>query len=275
MRTPIAERQACQLISQLVCDRYGIQMRDGKEALIQARLGKRIRHLGLAGVAAYCDWLRQRDDPEEWTLVVDALTTNCTQFLREADHFSWMVEQAVPSAPKQNGRPFRVWSAACSSGEEACSIGMYLAEHGPAVPGWDWEVTASDISTKVLGRAKLGIYAGDSLNELPRPWLQKYFQKGLGQWEGYYRVKRIIADRIHFQQINLMADYSHPHNFQIIFLRNVMIYFDHASREQIVNRLCRFLAPQGYVLTGHSESLNGLNVPLRYLRPSIYQSTLP
>jgi chemotaxis protein methyltransferase CheR len=127
----------------------------------------------------------------------------------------------------------------------------------------------------VLGNARLGIYAEDRLKELPRPWLRKYFQKGVGKWEGHYRVKHIITDHIRFHRINLVADYSHPHPFQIVFLRNVMIYFDRESREQMVNRLCRFLAPQGYLLTGHSESLSGLNVPLRCLRPSIYQSTIP
>jgi chemotaxis protein methyltransferase CheR len=256
-------------------DRYGIQMRDGKEAMIQTRLGKRIRHYGLASLADYCDLLQNPGDPDEWSRVVDALTTNFTHFLREPDHFSWMVEHALPSAQKQNGKPFRVWSAACSSGEEAWSIGMYLAEHSLATRGWNWEVTATDISTQMLKKARLGIYSEDRLKELPPPWLRKYFQKGLGQWEGLYRVKRIIADRISFQQINLIGEYSLPHCFQVIFLRNVMIYFDRANREQIVSRLCRFLAPRGYLLTGHSESLNGLSVPLRCLRPSIYQSTNP
>ena len=113
------------------------------------------------------------------------------------------------------------------------------------------------------------------LKELPPNLVAQVLSARLGQWQGLYRVKRFIANRITFQQINLNGEYSLPHSFQVIFLRNVMIYFDRANREQMVSRLCRFLAPQGYLLTGHSESLNGLSVPLRCLRPSIYQSTIP
>jgi chemotaxis protein methyltransferase CheR len=273
-RSDTADKEASRYISELVFNRYGIQMRDGKEALIKARLGQRMRHHGLTSLPAYCQFLREQDDAEELTRVADALTTNFTHFLREPEHFHFLVEQALPAAWAGSGNPFRVWSAACSSGEEACSIGMHLDEHSPAFPGLEWQVTATDISTKVLGKARLGIYDEVQVKALPQPWLRKYFQKGVGRWEGQYRVKRSIADRIQFQQVNLVGDYSHPHSFAVVFLRNVMIYFDRAGQEQMVNQVCRFLAPQGYLLIGHSETLNGLNVPLRCLRPSIYQNTV-
>jgi chemotaxis protein methyltransferase CheR len=271
MKSAFADKQACRYISQLIHDCCGIQIHHSKEALIKSRLGKRIRHHGLTSLPAYCDFLRNQDDGQELTRVVDALTTHFTGFLREQDHFQFMIEHALPSSPKPPDGQFHVWSAASSSGEEAYTSAFYLAEHSEANPGCDWRVCASDVSAKVLDKARLGVYTQDRLRSLPRPWVRKYFQKGIGRWEGYFRVKRIIADHITFRQINLLADYTHPQPFQVIFLCNVLMYLHPATREQLVNRVCRFLAPKGHLLIGHSEDLNGLDVPLYSLRPSIYQ----
>jgi len=127
----------------------------------------------------------------------------------------------------------------------------------------------------VLEQAQLGIYPAERLGAIPRDWLCKYFQKGVGRWEGCCRVKSSITQRVSFRQINLIESYSHPHPFEIIFCRNVLIYFDRLTQEQLVQQLCRFLAPNGYLLIGHSESLNGMNLPLRCVRPSIYQRSTP
>jgi chemotaxis protein methyltransferase CheR len=126
----------------------------------------------------------------------------------------------------------------------------------------------------VLEQARLGIYPVEHLGAMPRDWLHKYFQKGVGRWDGFCRVKPSVTERVSFRQINLIEPYDHPHPFEVIFCRNVLIYFDRKTQEQLVNQLCRFLLPRGYLLIGHSESLNGLNVPLRCLRPSIYQRSL-
>lgn len=266
-----AEAKACRYIARLVYSRCRIQLRDGKDALIKARLGKRMRKHGFAGLAESCDFLRARGDEVEITGVIDALTTNFTNFLREKDHFKFLVEQALPSAPPSDRRTIRIWSAASSSGEEPYTIAFYLSEHCPPALGWDWRIAASDISTKVLEKARLGIYPVEQLGAIPRDWLHKYFQKGVGRWEGFCRVKSSITGRVSFRKINLVEPYDYPQPFDIIFCRNVLIYFDRHTQEQLVNQLCRFLAPTGYLLIGHSESLNGLNVPLRCLRPSIYQ----
>ncbi|MGD0815354.1 MAG: protein-glutamate O-methyltransferase CheR [Verrucomicrobiota bacterium] len=271
IKANIAEAEACQYIATLVYDRCRIRLHEGKDALIKARLGKRMRKHGFPGLPEYCDFLRTQADEEEFTKVIDALTTNFTNFLREAEHFKFLVEQALPSMPPKGRKDFRIWSAASSSGEEPFTIGLYLSDHYPPALGWDWRIIASDISTKVLEQARQGIYPTERLDAVPRPWLHKYFQKGLGRWEGCCRVKPSITERVSFQQINLIESYTHPQPFEVIFCRNVMIYFDRPTQEQLVNRLCRFLVPQGYLLIGHSESLNGLNVPLRCLRPSIYQ----
>jgi len=202
--------------------------------------------------------------------VVDALATNFTSFLREEDHFRFLVEKALPSLMSKGHKRFTVWSAACATGEEPFSIAFYLAESFPVQAGWDWRITASDISTKALDKAGQATYAEDRLLALPEDWLRRYFQKGFGQAEGLFRVKSHVRDRVHFAQINLMCPPSSA-PYEVIFCRNVMIYFDRPTQLQIVRQLCDRLVPQGYLFIGHSESLNGLDLPLRCLRPSYYQ----
>lgn len=268
--TRSSEASALTYISQLIYDRARIRLDEGKHALIKARLGKRIRHHGFDGLPEYCHFLQTSAGHEEFTLVIDALTTNFTNFMREPDHFKFLIDTALPAVLRAK-KSFRIWSAASSTGEEPYTIAFFLADHFPISAGWDWSIAASDLSTKVLEKARAAIYAEDRLGSIPREWLPRYFQRGVGNWSGHYRIKRALASRIAFQQINLIEDYSHPHPFEVIFCRNVMIYFDRPTQEQLVDRLCRFLAPNGYVIIGHSESLNGLNVPLRCVRPSIYQ----
>ena len=272
-RTPsaAAENEAYRYIIDLIYERCRIRLHQGKEALIKARLGKRMRHHGMPDLVAYCRFLRTEADEQEFTLVVDALTTNFTNFMREEDHFKCLVEQAIPSILPSGSKKIRVWSAASSSGEEAYTAAFYLSEHYPPANGWDWRITASDISTKVLAKAREAIYSEAHLQPLPREWLRKYCQRGTGSQEGFCRVKRTITERVDFLQINLIENYSHPHPFEVIFCRNVMIYFDRPTQERLVNQLCRFLVPRGYLFIGHSESLNGLNIPVRCLRPSVYQ----
>jgi chemotaxis protein methyltransferase CheR len=270
---PHSETRACQYIIDLIYERSGIRLHEGKEALIRARLGKRVRHLGLTGLAQYCEYLQTQGSDEEFVRVVDALTTNFTSFLREESHFKYLVEEALPSLAPNATTKIRIWSAASSSGEEPYSIALYLAEHFPTAQGWDWHVTASDISVRILEAAQAGIYSEERVSSLPKEWLRGYFQKGVGEWAGHYRVKKNLSGRVQFSQINLIDSYSHPHLFQVIFCRNVMIYFDRPTQERLIQHLARFLVPKGILLIGHSESLNGLNVPLQCLAPSIYRRT--
>lgn len=271
MRSNASENEACRYIIDLVYDRCRVKLHDGKEQLIRSRLGKRMRHLGLPSLVEYVDFLREQADEDEFTRVVDALTTNFTHFLREPDHFDYTIKHALPQMLAKGQKSFRIWSAACSSGEEPYSIAMYLAENYPPGLGWDWRITASDISTKVLALAKRGIYPEDRIANVPVDWRRRHFQRGVGEWEGQVRVKPDLAGRVSFRQVNLTDTYDHPCTFEIVYCRNVMIYFDRPTQEQLVNRLCRFLAPKGFLLIGHSESLNGLKVPVRCLKPSIYQ----
>ncbi len=264
------EEEACEFIISLVYERSRIRLHDGKYALIKARLGKRTRLHGCACLADYCDLVRGSGSEEEIGHVVDALTTNFTSFLREEDHFRFIVDQALPKLLGR-GRKFRVWSAACASGEEPYSLAFFLDTKYPLADGWDWEILATDISTRALEKGRAGVYAEDRLTGIPTEWLRRYFQRGDGSSEGLYRVKRQVRDRIAFRQANLLGLADFPERFEVVLCRNVMIYFDRSTQQQLVTTLGRFLVPGGYLLIGHSESLNGLPVPFRCLRPSYYQ----
>ena len=271
MQAITLEAEAFKYIIDLIYERCRIWLYSGKESLIRARLGKLMRAQGFRTLAEYCDFLRTRADEDEFTRVVDALTTNFTSFLREEDHFQFLVSQAIPQVLPSGKRSFRAWSAACSSGEEPYTMAFYLSEHFPPSQGWQWQITASDISTKVLHAARQGVYTDERVRCIPPEWLRRYFQKGVGKWAGHYRIKPSLARHVEFHQINLIESYEHRHVYETIFCRNVMIYFDRATQEQLINQLCRFLVPRGYLLIGHSESLAGLRAPLRCLRPSLYQ----
>jgi chemotaxis protein methyltransferase CheR len=268
-----SDAEAFQYIIDTIYERSGIRLHEGKESLIQARLGKRLRQLEIQTLSEYCDLLRTGNADQEFEYLVNALTTNFTSFLREKDHFAFLINHALPEVLPASEKRFHIWSAACSSGEEPFTLAFYLSEHYPAISGWEWKITASDISTKVLNAAKSGLYAEDRISSLPPEWRRKYFQKGIGKWAGHVRVKRTVAEHIEFRQINLIGSYDHPHSFPVIFCRNVMIYFDRPTQERLVNQMCRHLSPKGFLLIGHSESLNGLQLPLRCIRPSIYQKT--
>lgn len=231
-----------------------------------------MRRLGLASLEDYVHFLQTQADDEEYTRVVDALTTNFTEFLRERDHFEFLIKTALPNALKPGQSKFRVWSAACSSGEEPCTLAMYLSEHYPVSEGWDWSILATDISTRVLSIASQGVYPMDRVKSLPLEWLHKYFDNGYGASAGLVRFKPELARRIEFRQLNLTESFKCEYQFEVIFCRNVMIYFDRMTQEQVVGRLCGVLVERGYLFTGHSESLNGFTVPLNTIRPSIYQN---
>lgn len=262
---------AFEYIIALIYERARIRLHEGKHELIRARLSKRMRELGIGTLTQYCEYLRSSGDNEEVTHAVDALTTNFTHFLRGEDHFRFLVQKALPEVLGGHPRSFHIWSAACATGEEPLSIAMYLAEHYPPANGWDWRISATDVSTRALKKAGQGVYEGEKIRALPEEWLRRYFQKGVRSWEGFFRIKREIAERVAYQQINLLSSYQWKENFEVIFCRNVMIYFDRGTQEQLVKRLTRFLIPKGFLVIGQSESLNGINAGLRCLKPSIYQ----
>jgi chemotaxis protein methyltransferase CheR len=204
--------------------------------------------------------------PDEVQTAVDLLTTNETYFFREIKHFEFLREQAL--AARQRGQAFRVWSAASSSGEEAYSIAMVLAESMGSTP---WEVVGTDISTRMVHDARRALYAMDRARHVPDDFLRKYCRKGIDQYTGKLLIDRSLRNRVRFVHANLNAPLPEIGRFDVIFLRNVMIYFNNETKQQVVNRVASLLKSDGYFLVGHSESLNDVTQAVRSVAPAIYR----
>ena len=243
----------------------GINLSEQKKALIVGRLAARLRHHGLESYGQYFDLLQSGTQPEV-QIAVDLLTTNETHFFREPKHFDFLREKILPGHP--TGRPFRVWSAASSTGEEPYSIAMTLADSLGDAP---WEVIASDLSSRVLARAETGHYAIARTKTIPRAYLQRYCLKGVASQEGTFLIDPRLRGRVRFMQANLVAPLPQLREFDVIFLRNVMIYFDTPTKRQVVSRMLPHLAHGGHIIVGHSESLNGVSDAVKSVQPSIYR----
>lgn len=265
-----------EVIRQMVYDLSRINLGTDKLELVAARLGKRLRALQLDSYRAYIQYLRSPSGRAELQNLVDVISTNHTYFFREPQHFQFLENHVIPDylqnhQRKGNGR-LRVWSSASSSGEEPYSIAMCLETQRSAQARLDWELDASDISTQILASARKGVYTEERLSGVALETKRRYFQKGVGPYSGYYRVKSDLRDKISWHQLNLF-DPSWPFSepFHVIFCRNVMIYFDRPSQEELVGRMSRLLVPGGYLMIGHSESLSGVRHSLKSLAPAIYR----
>jgi chemotaxis protein methyltransferase CheR len=245
----------------------GISLADSKKVLLAGRLGRRLRHLNLPSFGDYFRLVSSGDEADELQTMVDLLTTNETYFFREEAHFDFLAKTIVANHPPAT--PFNVWSAASSTGEEIYTISFVLAD----TLGIDaqWSVTGSDISTAVLATAQRGLYWLDRTRGLPQSYLRKYCLKGVRSQEGGFMIAPEIKRHTRFQQVNLNRTLPALGKFHVIFLRNVMIYFDAETKRQVVARLVEQLHPGGYFIVGHSESLNGLTESLRAVKPTIYQ----
>ena len=261
-----------QKIADLVYQKSGIALRDGKGALVIARLQKRLRHGGFASFAAYLAFLERDRSGVELTAVLDAITTNHTSFFRELDHFHFLASDVLPELLARSGtRPITGWSAACSTGEEAYSIFITLLDHTPAAHHTRLRLLASDLSTQAIRAARSGIYALDRVTELPRPTLQRYFERGLGEQEGLVRVKRALRELVEFRPLNLIDIQKLGITFDFIFCRNAMIYFDRDSRQRVVSMLEGHLTPDGYLFVSHSEGLSEIDHHLQWCGPGVYR----
>jgi len=244
----------------------GINLSEQKKALIVGRLASRLRHYGLESYGQYFGLLQSGAHPTELQAAVDLLTTNETHFFREPKHFDFLREKIL--AGRQAGRAFRAWSAASSTGEEPYSIAMTLADSLGEAP---WEVVASDLSSRVLARAETGHYAIARAKTIPRAYLQRYCLKGVASQEGTFLIDPRLRSRVRFMQVNLVAPLPQLREFDVIFLRNVMIYFDMPTKLEVVSRMLPYLARGGHIIVGHSESLNGVSDALKSVQPSIYR----
>lgn len=263
---PALNDQEFRQFSEMIYRIAGISMSPAKKPLISSRLVKRLRQHGLTRYEDYFRLITSPQGKDELQEAVDALTTNETHFFREPKHFDYLRRQVIPA--RQPGRGLRIWSAACSSGEEPYSIAMVLDE---LLGGEPWEVVASDISTRVLERARAGLFPMERLPEIPKPYLQRYCLKGIGEYDGTLLIEKTLRQRVRFLAHNLMQPPPQLEPFDVIFLRNVMIYFDLDTKRQVVGRLLPLLRPGGHFLIGHSESLNGVTDQLQAVAPAIYR----
>ncbi len=274
VQTSLIGKDDYEFIRQLVYDHSRINLGTDKMMLVTSRLAKRLRALKIATFSEYINILRGPTMEDELSHLVDVISTNHTHFFREMQHFDFLKSHVFPKIGRSLAvhEPFRVWSAASSSGEEPYTLAILLAENLVEIPGGAWEITASDISTRILDKAKQAVYAADRLSHVPIDWQRKHFQRGTGDWEGHFRIREELRKRVQFHHLNLLhPQYPFQKLFHVVFCRNVMIYFDRATQQTLVAKLAATLVPGGYLMVGHSESLSGINHGLKTVQPAIYQ----
>ena len=250
-------------------EEFGLELGKGKEQLVASRLGKLMRKLGFTAFRDFYQHVQGDRTGDALVELIDVLTTNHTSFFREQAHFDFLVQRIFPEY-KGHG-PMRIWSTASSTGEEPYTIALTSREHlgaqSPSLP----RILATDISTRVLDTARKGMYSADRFQGGIAPWLKKHLLRGEGRWEGWYRMRPEILSMVEFRRVNLIEPLPDVGRFTVIFCRNVMIYFSRETQEVLVNRLAGCLEPGGYLFTGHSESLTGIQHDLQQIQPAIYR----
>jgi len=255
------------LFQRLIYKIAGISLSDSKKVLLVGRLAKRLKHYNFGTFSQYYRMLAGGHHPEEMQVMVDLLTTNETYFFREPGHFHFLRDEILK--PRRSPAPFRVWSAACSSGEEVYTLAMLLADTLPNSP---WEVVGSDISTQVLAKAEAGHYPLGRHEGIPPDYLSKYCLKGVRSHSGSFLITPELKRRTRFHQVNLTLPVDTSlGEFEVIFLRNVMIYFDTETKRKVVGNLLPRLKSGGHLIIGHSETLNGIQQGLEPVRATIYR----
>jgi chemotaxis protein methyltransferase CheR len=262
------------LFSQFIERTCGIRMPDSKKLMLESRLQKRLKFLRLSSFRAYYDYLISRQGMrEELVSMIDVVTTNKTDFFREAAHFTYLTESVLPRLSEieiQNS--VKIWSAGCSSGEEPYTLAMTLSEYARNRQGFRYAILATDICTDVLKSAHLGIYEEEKIAPIPYEMKKRYLLRSKDKNKGVVRICPELRSAVTFRRLNFMDetfDIATPQ--RIIFCRNVMIYFDRQTQEILLNKFCRHLLPGGYLFLGHSETLNGLDVPLVQVNSTIYR----
>lgn len=241
-----------------------------KQELVAARISKRLRRLNLPNYDAYFALLEGPGRDAELPHLIDVISTHHTYFYREERHFEFLRDHIVPELRvKAPNRRWRFWSAACSTGEEGATLAIALAETGTHPR--NFEIEASDIAANTVQTASRMVFKKSAIEKLPAQWRQRYFQRGVNQWNEHCRLVPSLRKSFAFSIVNLAHEYTWQQPFDVIFLRNVMIYFDRKTQVEVLTRALRFLRPHGYLITGQSESLAGIQLPLRTCCSSIYQ----
>ncbi|MBN2171602.1 MAG: protein-glutamate O-methyltransferase CheR [Candidatus Krumholzibacteriota bacterium] len=269
MQTQLTQSQFGE-IRDLMYRHSGVNLQPGKEELVKSRLNRRLRTLGLADFAAYLDLLREDRSGRELSFMIDELTTNKTSFFREQPHYDLLRERLLPDWRRRGG-PLRIWSAGCSTGEEPYSLAIQLLAAVPDGGRRDAMILATDISPTTLAVMREAIYPGEALADVPAEWRQRYFEALTGEKDGLYRVREEVRALVRQARLNLMGTWPMRGPFDMIFCRNVMIYFDAETRERLVRRFLALLRPAGCLFVGHAESINASRHGLTYVQPAVYR----
>ena len=258
-------------ISEIVYRTSGIVLPPGKEGLVRSRLAGRLRELGVPTFGEYVARVGDGGDGAELARMVDLLTTNKTSFYRERAHFDYLRDRVLPALRARGGRA-QLWSAGCSSGEEPYTLAMLVRETAPANERLDWKILATDLSARVLARARAGTYDAETLADVPAAERQRWFEPAPPTLRGpAMQAREELRRMVSFARLNLMDPWPMRGPFDAILCRNVMIYFDRPTQERLVGRFWELLAPGGTLFVGHSESLTGLSHRFRYVQPAVYE----
>ncbi|ARU56922.1 chemotaxis protein methyltransferase CheR [Oleiphilus messinensis] len=253
------------LFQQFILKELGISLQPQKRAMLGHRLSKRLCHLKLDSFRDYYSLITDRCNSDEKQIALDLITTNETYFFREPKHFDFLSEMILHTYPKT--RPFRVWSAACSTGEEPYSIAMLLEDKCPAT----WSLLATDVNCTVLKSARRAIYLDSRMSELSPQYRRRFCLKGQNAFSNHLRISPDLRTKVQFRHLNLLDDFKGIGKFELIFLRNVLIYFDESLKRKIILKIMTHLVPGGYLFVGHSESFHGIHPKLKTIQPAIMQ----
>jgi chemotaxis protein methyltransferase CheR len=273
--TPKMSEADFRRFSQFITAELGIKLPPAKKTMLEARLQKRLRALGLGSHREYCEFLFSPQGMEqELAQLIDVVTTNTTHFFREPRHFEILAAKVIPDVLRRKGRGrVAVWSAGCSTGEEPYTLAMVLSECAEINPELSFSILATDISTQVLTLAKRAVYAEDRIEGIPEALKRKYLLRSKDRSRRLVRMGPELRSKVNFQRLNFMREFDFREDLDIIFCRNVVIYFDRGTQEELFKRFCGKLIPGGYLFIGHSESLTGMDLPLVQVAPTVYRRT--
>lgn len=274
--TPQLSEKTFNRLGSFIQSEYGIKMPPAKKIMLQSRLQKRLKALGYQSFDEYCDYIFSTEGKLEIVQMIDLVSTNKTDFFREPAHFDHLVEHILPKLrdpfAELPNRMLNVWSAGCSTGEEPYTIAMVLNEYATQMQNFSYQVTATDISTRVLDHARKAIYTESKIAPVPMSLRKKYLLRSKDPEKSLVRIHPVLREKIYFERLNFMDDsFNLKKKFDIIFCRNVVIYFDMETQKKLFNKFSRHLTPKGYLFIGHSETLNGLDLPFQPVAPTIYQ----
>ena len=253
------------LFQTLILNRLGIFLPLQKKALLTNRLWKRVRECELHHFEDYYHFIVSSNGKAELDIALELITTNETYFFREQKHFDYLAQIILPAIKPD--KKLRVWSAAASTGEEPYSIAMLLEDMCSAA----WELECSDVNNSVLEKARQGIYPDSRIQNIPENYLHRYCRKGIGPQDGFVRVAQELRNKVNFFYLNLHNDFPDIGKFDVVFLRNVLIYFENDIKEQVLERIAKVLTPNGILFVGHSESLHGISTRFIPIKPAIYK----